>query len=229
MINSDGIYKMVFVIVFNVLITNVYSQYNDWKPGDLLFQDLDCGELCEAIETVTKGINQSDITHVGIVDTLNGEWRVLEAVSKGVVYSHPDTFMARSTDAKGNPKVFLARLKPEFQHVIPIALTKARGYLGNPYDFVYAINDSAFYCSELVYFSYQHDGESLFQLFPMTFKPENSSSFFEPWKQYYNDLGQPIPQGKPGLNPGGISRSQELEVIKVYGYPEGWQTNDKNP
>ena len=33
------------------------------KEGDLLFQDLNCGELCDAIETVTQGVDGKDFSH----------------------------------------------------------------------------------------------------------------------------------------------------------------------
>ncbi|MHC4724324.1 MAG: hypothetical protein ACYS9V_08765 [Planctomycetota bacterium] len=37
------------------------------KEGDLLFQDLDCGPLCDAIEKVTTGYQGSNFSHVGIL------------------------------------------------------------------------------------------------------------------------------------------------------------------
>jgi len=37
------------------------------QPGDLLFQDLDCGPLCDAIEKVTTGYQGANFSHVGIV------------------------------------------------------------------------------------------------------------------------------------------------------------------
>ena len=37
------------------------------RPGDLLFQDLDAGPLCDAIEKVTTGYRGANLTHVGVV------------------------------------------------------------------------------------------------------------------------------------------------------------------
>ena len=37
------------------------------QPGDLLFQDLDCGPFCDAIEKATKGYQGTNLSHVGVV------------------------------------------------------------------------------------------------------------------------------------------------------------------
>jgi len=43
------------------------------------------------------------------------------------------------------------------------------------------------------------------------------------WKTYFAELGVPVPEGKPGLNPGGISRSPVLRIVHAYGIPAGWK------
>ena len=37
------------------------------KKGDILFQDLDSSPLCDAIELVTKGYDNRNFSHIGIV------------------------------------------------------------------------------------------------------------------------------------------------------------------
>ena len=46
---------------------NHSHQSESLQDGDLLFQDLNCGELCNAIEAVTEGVNGKDFSHCAIV------------------------------------------------------------------------------------------------------------------------------------------------------------------
>ena len=39
----------------------------NFRTGDLLFQDIDCGGLCDAIEKVTAGVKGYHFSHVGLV------------------------------------------------------------------------------------------------------------------------------------------------------------------
>lgn len=196
------------------------------QPGDLLFQDIDCGPLCNAIETVTQGVDGAHFSHVGIVSRMDGpEPQVIEAVSAGVVETPLSHFLARSKDARGNPKVLVGRLDEAHQSLIPEALRVARGFMGLPYDKVYVIDNSSFYCSELLYEAFrQANGDiPVFVLHPMTFKDPRDGKYFPPWVEYYDSLGVVIPEGKPGLNPGSISCEPVVRVVHAYGQPEGWQ------
>ncbi|MCC6696059.1 MAG: hypothetical protein IT365_10565 [Candidatus Hydrogenedentes bacterium] len=196
------------------------------QPGDLLFQDLDCGPLCDAIETVTQGVDGAHFSHVGIVSRTDGrEPLVIEAVSAGVRETTLSEFLARSKDAAGNPKVLVGRLDDTHRPLIPEALRVANSFLNAPYDGVYAIDNSSLYCSELVYEAFRQANENrpVFALHPMTFKDPQTGEFFPPWVEYYASLGVSIPEGQPGLNPGSISREPVVQVVHAYGRPEGWQ------
>ncbi|MCL4695244.1 MAG: hypothetical protein KJ060_22365 [Candidatus Hydrogenedentes bacterium] len=191
-----------------------------------MFQDIDCGPLCDAIETVTRGIDGAHFSHVGIVSTVDGtEPLILEAVSAGVVKTPLSTFLDRSHDAQGHPKVLVGRLDEPYAALIPDALDTARRFMGLPYDSVYVMEDSSFYCSELVYeaFRLANEGEPVFAVEPMTFRDPKTGETFGPWVDYYEELGVPIPEGEPGLNPGGISRSPDVRIVHAYGLPEGWR------
>lgn len=193
--------------------------------GDLLFQDLDCGPLCDAIETVTQGVNGAQFSHIGIVSRVDGNrvW-VIEAVSEGVVETPLRSFLRRSKDQSGNPKVLVGRLEPATSTLIPGAIAAARNYLGRPYDSVYTIGPDTFYCSELIYqaFMEANQGQPVFELAPMTFMDPATSRPFPAWAGYYGELKTPIPEGQPGLNPGGISRSPRVRIVHAYGIPDGW-------
>ena len=196
------------------------------EPGDLLFQDIDCGPLCSAIETVTRGVDGAHFSHVGIVSQTDGpEPLVIEAVSAGVLETPLSQFLSRSKDEKGRPKVLVGRLDKAHRPLIPEALRVAQSFLSLPYDQVYVMDNSSFYCSELVYeaFRQANGGKPVFSLQPMTFKDPQTDEFFAPWVEYYASLGEAIPEGKPGLNPGGISREAAIYIVHAYGSPEGWR------
>ena len=190
------------------------------EPGDLLFQDLDCGEMCDAIEKVTTGYKSANFSHVGIASkNADGAIVVIEAVSTGVKVTDLQAFLNRSSDDAGKPKVVVGRLKKRYRNLIAPAIEASLALKGKPYDKVFAIDNDAYYCSELVYeaFSKANGGNPVFKLKPMTFNDPDTEELFSVWKDYYADLNAPVPQGRPGLNPGGISRSAALNIVHRYG------------
>ncbi len=194
------------------------------EPGDLLFQDLDGSPLCEAIEKVTDGVDGADFSHVGMVTEVDDEILVIEAVSAGVVETPLEDFLARSKDDDGGSRVLVGRLDEEYRRFIPDAVAVARSFLGRPYDYPFEMGNDAFYCSELVYEAFrQAAGEPLFELAPMTFNDPDTGEPFPAWVDYYRERGVPIPEGEPGLNPGGMSRSPRLAIVHAYGRPAGWK------
>ncbi len=192
------------------------------KEGDLLFQDLDCGALCDAIESVTFGIDSAHFSHIGIVSKIkNDNVTVLEAMGDKVREVSLDDFLYRYKDRYGRPKVVVGRLKDD--KLVKNALSILKKYIGKPYDDVFDINNDNYYCSELVYFAFKDNaGKNLFTLMPMSYKNSATGEYFESWIEYFNKLNTSIPQGKPGINPGGISRSDKINILYKFGNPEGW-------
>ena len=47
------------------------------------------------------------------------------------------------------------------------------------------------------------------------FKDPQTDAFFPAWVEYYEELGQKIPEGELGLNPGSISRSDKIEILDI--------------
>ena len=215
------------IFVLNQSCTQVKDTYKfrnfDLKVGDLLFQDSDCGPFCDAIEKVTFGIDGCKFSHVGIFtrDGLEGRPLVLEAIGRGVVATPIDSFFMRSYDGEGKSKVVVGRMKTEFQSLIPAAIEHAISLKGKPYDDGFDIENDKYYCSELIYNSFRaaNNGKPIFTLFPMTYKDPATNATFPIWTDYFKDLKMEIPEGKPGLNPGGMSRENCLKIVNYYGKP----------
>jgi hypothetical protein len=110
----------------------------------------------------------------------------------------------------------LARLKSPYQKLIPKAIQFTLSQQGKTYDEAFLYNNGKYYCSELIYdaFAFANNGKAFFLLEPMTFKQPASQEYFPVWVDYYKVLNMEIPEGKPGINPGGISRSNKIEILK---------------
>ncbi len=190
------------------------------REGDLLFQDTDRGRLSEAIEAVTTGYQGMNITHIGIAakDETNN-LVVLEAASKGVQSTPLTVFLERSSDENNEPKVIVGRLKPQYRGLIPPAVKEAFALIGKPYDRVFAVDNGAYYCSELVYEIFLKAGKDapVFNLRPMTFKDPATGQIHRIWENYFSEIGVPVPEGQPGINAGAMSKSSALRIVHSYG------------
>ena len=189
------------------------------QEGDLLFQDLDSSPLCDAIELVTPGYNDANFSHIGFIVSDDGKLKVLEAIPPKVILTELEDFLSRSKDKDGNPKVIVGRLKKEYKNTIPKAVEFAYKKIGVDYDDVFLINNNSYYCSELLYEAFSKD--SIFQLQAMTFLHPDSGDTLQTWKAYYAELGVKIPENELGINPGIMSLSKKIEIVHIYGIPDG--------
>jgi len=169
-----------------------FSQNITLKSGDLLFQSMNCGPLCEAINEVTSGYQGHDFSHLGLVYIKNDSILVIEAAGSSVKITPYETFKTYTAE-----KMFVGRLKRKYRALIPEAIAFALQQIGVPYDEEYVYNNGKYYCSELLYDAFLHANKKpLFDLFPMTFKSPKTKEYFEVWVDYYKKLNIEIPEGK---------------------------------
>ena len=209
---SSKPYNFLF---FLMLITfgSFAQQKIHLKSGDLIFQDLDCGPLCDAINAVTQGYGGNKFSHMGMVYLRNDTVYIIEASGKDVHMSTLEVFLQKSKHPH-----YVGRLKKTYRSLIRRALTFSIHQFGVSYDDQYLYDNGKYYCSELIYdaFKYANNDKPFFELLPMTYKQPGSDTYFPVWKAYFDQLGVPVPEGKPGCNPGGISLSPKLDILGVY-------------
>ncbi|NJX15409.1 YiiX/YebB-like N1pC/P60 family cysteine hydrolase [Tamlana crocina] len=192
-----------------LLALQIHAQDFELKPGDLIFQTIDCGPLCNAINEVTEGYKGNDFNHVGMVVGQSGKLLILEASGAEVKLTEFNDFAKKS-----HAPMYLGRLKKRFRKFIPAAISFGLEQLGTPYDDAYVYNNGKYYCSELIYDCFlDAKGKPLFKLYPMTYKSPDSDEFFQVWEDYFNDRNLEIPEGQPGCNPGGMSLSNKIKIL----------------
>lgn len=202
-------YKFLFFIIISQLI--FCQDVKQLETGDLLFQSMNCGPLCEAINEVTEGYKGNDFSHMGLVYIKNDSTFVLEASGNSVRLTSLELFKSYT-----NAPMYVGRLKRKYRKYIPEAISFSLKQLGTPYDDAYLYDNGSYYCSELIYDAFLNAyGTSFFELQPMTFKSPKTGAFFPVWVAYYAKLNMEIPEGKLGCNPGGISTSKKLKIIGV--------------
>ena len=189
------------------------------REGDLLFQDLDDSPICDAIELVTPGYKNGNFSHIGLIVSDNSKLLVLEAIPPKIILTEVNDFLSRSKDKDGNPKVIVGRLKEKYRHTIKNAIEFSKNKLGESYDNLFLINNNSYYCSELIYEAFLKD--SIFNLYKMKFVHPENGEILPVWEEYYNNLNKEIPQNELGINPGVISISNKIDIIYIYGAPDG--------
>jgi hypothetical protein len=181
--------------------------------GDLVFVASVNSDFEQSIAEVTKTDNALNFTHVGIIDVTDTGVFVIEAApEKGVIYSGFQEFIEENR----NGVLYIASLKPEYKKYTDDAIRRACTHLGKGYDYAFDFENDLYYCSELVYDAYAHASgdQNFFETPDMTFKKEETDETLPYWIEYFEKLNIPVPEGKPGINPNGLSRSQKLRSQK---------------
>ena len=186
------------------------------RNGDLIFQEACGGNTEDAIKSVTSSAEDYNFTHVGMVCIQGGEAYVLEATVPCVALTPIRDFLYPETDSCP-PVSVLARLKPEYRKLIPEALRLGLGHLGKSYDYAYVLGDDRYYCSELIYqiLKDANHGKEVFPLNVMTFC-DSTGRVLPAWEAYFKQHSAPVPEGEAGINPGAMSRSKVLRLLRSF-------------
>jgi len=184
------------------------SKTMDLQTGDILFCSYQHGELSNAINEVTQTEKATNYSHMALVEILGTDtFSIHASLKRGVVKEPLNKFFQIDQPAM----VDIYRLKDSLQFAVSAAITQANKKVGMPYNSHYRMNDTCYYCSQLVYEAFKAD--SIFRLEPMTFKNPESGNFNEGWIKYYESLGIEIPEGEPGCNPNGLAASNNLQFV----------------
>jgi len=186
------------------------------QTGDLLFQQWDQSDFAKAINAVTEGADDEDYAHVGLVLSIDDNLQILEAVTgKGVILRPLQSFLDASLDETGEPRVAIGRLRKDYSAAIPDINRWAAARVGMAYDSLFVYGNDKYYCSELIHDAFNQNvaGGDVFELAPMTFKDPETGKYFPVWVDYFQKYNEAIPEGKPGINPGLMSRSDKIEIV----------------
>ena len=156
------------------------------ENGDLIFvkDDSDIGQAIQA--------STGNYSHVAIF--LDG--KVYHAtVEGGVIAQSPEDFFedGKVYDLYRYPKIDIQKVKK-----------RADQHLGAPYNFSFYPDSDAFYCSQ-----YIADILPIFETIPMKFG-DDTQEISDFWREYYRELGLPVPLNQPGTNPSQLATSPLL-------------------
>jgi hypothetical protein len=193
------------------------------QNGDILFQDLGCGPVHDAINGVTPGYADAELNHCGIVRVSQSRVFVIEAISPKVHAVPIDVFLNRSVDSKNRPTVMVGRVTDEVCSLVPAAVSFCVGRTGLRYDPLFMPDEGTFYCSELIVegFRFANGGNPVFPKQPMTFKSPDTGEILPFWIQYYSRFGVDVPEGVPGSNPGTLSLDPRIRIVDQLGSIRG--------
>lgn len=190
------------------------------RSADLVFVISSESEFSEAIVASTAADDSLKFDHVAIVAIEDGVPYVIEASSRdGVVMRTLEDFLKDVPISEGRFGVVFKRLADVCSKGLCVSdvIENAKRHIGEKYDWYFLPDNGRQYCSELVFDSFvDANGDHLFEAVPMNFRNVDGTmpSF---WVELFRSLGTDIPEGVPGTNPGGISKSACL--IEVCRFP----------
>ena len=157
------------------------------ENGDLIFVR-DDSDIGQAIQEST-----GHYSHVAIF--LDGQ--VYHAtVEGGVLAQSPEEFFEAG-------KVY------DLYHYEQIDCTevkkRADSFLGAPYNASFYPDGDGFYCSQFV-----AEILPIFETIPMKFG-DDTQEISDFWREYYRELGLPVPLNQPGTNPSQLAQSLQLQ------------------
>ena len=162
------------------------------ENGDLIFVK-DDSDIGQAIQEST-----GHYSHVAIF--LDG--KVYHAtVEGGVLAQSPEDFFEHG-------KVYDLYCYAKLNH--KEVQKRAESLLGAPYNASFHPDGDGFYCSQFV-----AEILPIFETIPMKFG-DNIQEISDFWKEYYRELGLPVPLNQPGTNPSQLAQSPHLQFKERY-------------
>ncbi len=152
--------------------------------------------------------------HVAILEVSGDSTYVVDATIKRGVARYPlQDFLKDFTLKDGSlPQLEVFRPKVSADRARQF-VNNALLYAGMPYDVDFLMDNSAMYCSELVYDAYITDaGEHLFSIGTIDFLSADGTVPLY-WRQIFGLLQRDIPQGHPGVMPCDLTSSLLLERV----------------
>ncbi len=189
------------------------------QNGDLIFQESCNGQINNAIKGVTSSVDKYQFTHVGMVYIKdNDSIYVIEATTPKVKITPLVEYLYPEKEKACYPKSVVGRLKAKYQPCIPQAIAEALPLIGKDYDYAYDLSNDKYYCSELIYLILlkANGGVPVFELNKMTFKSKQTNDFLPEWVAHFKKQKIAIPEGKPGINPGAMSKAKVIDIVHYY-------------
>ncbi len=171
--------------------------------------------------TIAPGAEVNYI-HVAIADVEDDGLYIIDATLAHGVDRHPiDTFLHDFTLKDGSlPRLDVVRLQDNGEAALWVE--HAKKLCGRPYDCDFDPENEAQYCSELVRNSYiSGKGDTLIAGGTLDFRTDRGEDILY-WRQLFEWIKSPIPQGNPGVMPRDIAR--QPGGVKVM---EGWEPRGK--
>ena len=156
------------------------------ENGDLIFVK-DDSDIGQAIQESTGHYSHVAIFLDGFIYHATGE--------VGVVCQEPVDFFEsdRVYDLYRYPGIDLKEVKK-----------KAESHLGAPYNASFYPDGDGFYCSQFIV-----ELLPTFETIPMKFG-DDTQEISDFWREYYRELGLPVPLNQPGTNPSQLAASPLL-------------------
>lgn len=213
----------VFLLLFTLISGSFICNAQEWESfrfesGDLLFQDMDCGELCDAIEVVTPTVNERHLSHVALAYVVKDSIWVIESWENNVHLLPISAFMNRSVNGSGKPKVMVGRVSADYQNLAGRAVGFALEQRGRPYDKEMEYDNNKYYSSELIFdaFKAANKGRALFDVQEMNFSDPKNWKILPFWKDYFDELKIKVPEGKTGFNAAALANDDNVEIVASF-------------
>lgn len=182
------------------------------RPGDVVIEytSATSGMAGAIIAASAQGESVAPC-HVGILSVDSAGCPVVVEASPrhGVTATPLGRFLASADSIGGRPAVRIMRVDDADG---ALAAARAMTHIGEPYDWMFAVDNGAMYCSELVQVAY---GTDIFPYLKLNFL-DASGAMPEYWARLYERLGCEAPQGQPGTSPQQQAMNPRLRLVYSY-------------